>query len=207
MAPEECIHAGRALFERGVRQGAVLRDLPQHVVESWRDCFVARSYRGARLSKQFSSGRLLVVTSQDCDITANDEATEPCVELCVFDEIADGKVVPANQFVQSTRQLQVRHGDQWYQGRTLRLLSVEKSALLEALQANPCIRVERLEEPFSRRIPKWRALKYERAALPDAFSVVFTSAFRAREAALAQASSMTFRCPWDPGAIPWAKYV
>ncbi len=80
-------------------------------------------------TKGFKKRTVLLVQSQNCDITAID-TEEPEVELLPLDPIKPKKVYHRNQYAQSSRTLQIGFDGQYRQGRVRATLVLSKVQLL-----------------------------------------------------------------------------
>jgi hypothetical protein len=131
----------------------------------WSDSFSQAIYRSN--VKKLKDSSLFLVISQDCDISCKRDALEPTVEIAVCKKIKEKDIEPRNLFVKSTRKLQFQIEGRWYEANSEYILSVDKKDLFNALQG------KQIQPPSAdnvRTIPLWRANKYLRTALPDAFN-------------------------------------
>ncbi|MEY8199101.1 MAG: hypothetical protein RPS47_07665 [Colwellia sp.] len=131
----------------------------------WSDSFSQACYR--RNVKKLKDTSIFLVISQDCDISCKRDTLEPTVEIVVCKKIKEKDIEPRNLFVKSTRKLQFQVEGTWYEANSEYILSVNKEDLFYALKDERIL----LPSPdHIRTIPLWRANKYLRTALPDAFN-------------------------------------
>ncbi len=163
--------AGQQLFHKiGLRQGAYFNASIISVRER-KQWIQSRSQHALRIYEKNNTipdDALIVVTSQDCDISCSNDDIDKCIELAIFKKIKKKKAYPGNQFVKSVRKLQIHLGAQWYEAKVEYIVEVEKGQLLELLTDPNDI--QNLPEVHNKSIPVWRANRYLRTALPDEFN-------------------------------------
>lgn len=163
--------AGQQLFhEIGVKQGAYFKAsiISEKAREFWIQSRSQFILRGSEKNNIIPDDALIVVTSQDCDISCANDDIDKCIEFAVFKKINNKKVFPGNQFVKSVRKLQINLNTQWYEAKVEYIIEVEKVQLLETLTDPQDIRC--LPGIHNISVPVWRANRYLRTALPDEFN-------------------------------------
>ncbi|WP_019029474.1 hypothetical protein [Colwellia piezophila] len=163
--------AGQKLFrELGIRQGSYIKAslIPEDIRNTWIDSRTQANFRDVNKKTKIVESSLLVVTSQDCDIACSNDDLDTTVELAIFKPIKNKQVFAGNQFVKSVRKLQIQLEGEWFEAKVEYIITISKSSLYELLNTNP--EVFLLPDVYRKSIPLWRANRYLRTALPDAFN-------------------------------------
>lgn len=112
---------------------------------------------------------MLVVISQDCDIACGNDNTDPLVELAVCTPIKTPH--SGSTFAYSARKIhfEIEEGC-WFEAKVSNLVHVAKDVLWECISKDD---IQELPDLTRKTLPHWRALRYRRTALPDAFNAIF----------------------------------
>lgn len=170
---------GQSLHEKGIRQGTYFlatifnADLRNKLTDSR----VFDKYRKSeKLSRKINDHDLLIVLSQDCDISCKDDL-DPLIELGVFKPIDATTVTENNSYAKSVRKLNLIVNDKYYCGDVHHIVWCIKSDLYDALVKNNFSDVRYLDTKLKKTCAIWRSNRYIRLALPNEFTKKFSQAF------------------------------
>lgn len=160
----------RLLHEKGLRQGAYFpaSSIDQERRQEWITSRPDPKRRVWKSTKRVLDDNIFVVLSQDCDIACSEDSVDPLVELAVCSEIT----TPHNRstFAYSARTIHFEVDTKWYEAKVTNIVFVHKSDLAECLQPEL---IQHLTDSARKTLPQWRALRYQRVALPDQFNQTF----------------------------------
>jgi hypothetical protein len=160
----------RLLHEVGLRQGSFFKAslIEEELRKQWIDSRPEEKRRKWRKNNRITDQDILVVVSQDCDIACADDNHDPLVEIAVCSPIDNPH--PGSTFAYSARKIHFGTESGWFEAKVSNLIYVPKGALLEQITPEY---VSELPDITKKTIPQWRALRYRRTALPDAFNAKF----------------------------------
>lgn len=161
------------LFELGICQGAYLEiDCSQEseLLGAIQESRAIPKYRG----KPFITGDILIVLSQDCDISnPNDK----------YIEVVMGRVAKSQdafaitlRVARNPRKLVIDLMGGSFVLEVVYISVVDKGVILELLTTEKS-HLKNLENHNSQILVRWRANRYERAPLPDAFNNAFLTGY------------------------------
>jgi len=161
---------GKILYNRGLKQGVYFNAsiISENERGQWIETRSQISLRSISKTNSIPDSALIIVTSQDCDISCSNDELDKCIELAVFKKIKNKKKHAGNQFVKSVKKLQIKVNEQWYEAKVEYIIQIEKTKLVEIL-TNPDD-IYPLPKAHHQSIPLWRANRYLRTALPDNFN-------------------------------------
>lgn len=158
--------AGTLLYEKGWRQGAFIRctELSQTLRDA---CRAATDALAVRLGEELQEPRnVLLVLAQACDIAASC-SVEPTIEGVIAKRLKPQKPYAYNQDARSSRYLELQLADGWYKAEVSKILHIPKQILLDE---GGNLNLGQLSDQNVEVLARWRANRYMRTALPDAFN-------------------------------------
>ncbi|MCM0613728.1 hypothetical protein KFJ24_14680 [Marinobacter sediminum] len=159
------------MHDLGLRQGCYFpaSTIDEESRKYWITSRPDEKRREWKKNNRITDKDILVVISQDCDIACGNDNTDPLVELAVCTPIKAPH--SGSTFAYSARKIhfEIEEGC-WFEAKVSNLVHVAKDVLWEIIsQAD----IRELPDLTKRTLPHWRALRYRRTALPDAFNAIF----------------------------------
>lgn len=135
--------------------------------QEWLDSLPKKDLR-SKLQK-IKEGTLCLVISQNCDIACRDDKLDDSVEIALCQKIRAKDVHEGNTFVRSVRKFHFEFNGNFYEANVDYIVTIKKEHLLRIIDDNH-IEIEKLNKEYCQALPFWRANRYFRSALPDAFN-------------------------------------
>lgn len=162
---DTCI--GSQLYVNGWIQGAYIEctDLSDALREA---CWAGSPNLGNDLVKELSEGRnTLILLTQACDIAASCN-NEPTLEFVLARRPKKKKPpYPLNLDARSSRYLELEINGHWYKAEASKIVHIPKQIFFEECNN---LQLSKLSDQDVEILARWRANRYMRIALPDAFN-------------------------------------
>lgn len=187
---------GQLAYERGFRQGAYFfaSALDSGLRESLIDSRINQKYRKPTKAKnKIHDEDILVVLSQDCDITHSDDNADPLIELGVFRKVDLQRISYLNSYGRSVRNLNLVIEGKTYIANLHHIIWCSKQTLFDATDKAidaGTVAVKKLPDKAIETCVTWRANRYLRLALPNNFNEKFHSVFEPLKAAFEEADQI-----------------
>ncbi|MBE0472211.1 MAG: hypothetical protein IBX55_22225 [Methyloprofundus sp.] len=162
---DTCI--GSQLYEKGWKQGAYIdcTDLSDALRKA---CWPGNPSLASNLVKELSETRnTLILLTQACDIATSCN-NEPTLEFVVARRPKKQKLpYQLNLDARSSRYLELEINGDWYKAEASKIVHIPKQILFEECKN---IQPSHLSDQDVEVLARWRANRYMRIALPDAFN-------------------------------------
>lgn len=157
---------GSQLYEKGWKQGAYLTcsELSETLRKA---CWAGNPNLANNLAKELGESRnVLILLSQGCDIAAPCN-NEPTLEFVIARRPKKkSNPHPLNLDARSSRFLELELSGIWHKAEASKILHISKQILFEE---GSKLQLSRLNDQDLEVLVRWRANRYMRIALPDAF--------------------------------------
>jgi hypothetical protein len=161
---DTCI--GVHLYGKGWEQGAYIActDLSDDLREA---CWAGSPNLASELVKELSESRnTLILLTQACDIVASCN-NEPTLEFVIARRPRKKQSPhPLNLDARSSRYLELEINGSWYKAEASKIVHIPKNILFKEIGN---LQLSRLTDQDVEILARWRANRYMRVALPDAF--------------------------------------
>jgi hypothetical protein len=162
---DTCI--GSQLYETGWKQGAYIEctDLSDALREA---CWAGSPDLAKDLFKELGETRnILILLTQACDIAASCD-NEPTLEFVIARRPKKKKPpYPLNLDARSSRYLELEINGHWYKAEASKIIHIPKQTIFD--ESN-ILQPAHLSDQDVEILARWRANRYMRIALPDAFN-------------------------------------
>ncbi len=159
---------GSQLFDKGWKQGAYIEcsDLSDILRDH---CWASSQSLNHSLNKELTEKRnILILLSQACDIAAFCDNNEPMLEFVIARRPKKHKVPHSlNQNAHSSRYLELKINNYWYKAEALKIIQISKAKVFEE---GDRLQPACLSELDVEILARWRANRYMRVGLPNAFN-------------------------------------